>query len=259
MLEKSLPISSATEDLVMDSSAVVKELRQWIVDYVKKSYKGSLASLAREASLPYSTLRRVVQGSGEPDLATVIAILSVVCQKEQAREVLLRHYPEAFHALDSVFLGHKVMPTPLNQHLDSEMAFEVLQMTAKEPLCTRESVEKSFGQYGLDKIEGFIEVGYVEEDPQGKLSFLGLGQAKSVEKCLQNICALARMFDQGNLGTESAMLATLSDCIDDEGLAKIKEYGKMYHKKVMKIVGANPGDINVYAAWLHNIHSLEEV
>ena len=234
------------------------ELQTLIENYLADQRK-TLAILARECSVSYSTLRRMAQNENMPDFGAVIAVLGVICDKTQAKQFLAKYYPKIFNAFDAAFLDHPPAKTQdLTHYLDSELAFAVLQMSAQKSRCTRAMILKSFGEFGRNKLQEFIEAGYIGEDNHGNLSFLGFGSEHDVDRCLSNIRVLAKVFDESNLGTDAAFVAAYSESVTREGLRKIKQYGREYYKSLQKIIEEHEGDIPVYIAWMHTVSDVKD-
>ena len=234
-------------------------LQRAIDNYLKQSLLRSIATLARETQVPYSTLRRVMHGEAVPDLATVICVLNVVCNQHQAQQFLAQHFPNTFNACNSSFLQAESPPQDLINQLDSEFSLEILQTIAQTEECSKEHIAKSFGEYGVRKIDDYIRAGYVKEDASGCLQFLGLATASNPSVCLKNIRVVSKTFNRDNLGTDAAVMATIYESTDLDGLKQIKQFGIDYHQKVRTIVTNHPGDVPVFVAWMHNVSDIDDI
>lgn len=242
-----------------EKHTLIEDLGRAIDGYLKQSLLRSIATLARETHIPYSTLRRVMHGEAVPDLATVISVLNVVCNQHQTKQFLAQHFPGTFNACDSAFLQAESAPEDLIHQLDSEFSLEILQTIAQTEECSKEHIAKSFGEYGVSKIDDYIRAGYVKEDASGYLQFLGLATTSNPSVCLKNIRVVSKTFNRNNLGTDAAVMATIYESTDFDGLKKIKQFGIDYHQKVHTIVTNNPGDVPVFVAWMHNVNDIDDI
>lgn len=237
---------------------LLEELIRKIENYLQKNYVGSLSSLARDSGIPYRTLRRISQGENVPDLSSVMALLNVISSQEEAQRFLAKHFPNTFQIFQSTFFQNPVPESSSILPCDDNLSFEMMRMVATKKDCTKDDMRKSFGDYGMQQLEKIISAGYITEN-DGVLTFLGLEMSSNVQICLQNIRLLAQLFPQENLSTSKALLGSLSNTIDQEGLKKIKQYSVEFQQKIKKITTANPGDIPVYIAWLHNTYDLDKI
>ncbi|MCY4381090.1 MAG: hypothetical protein OXC40_05945, partial [Proteobacteria bacterium] len=213
----------------------------------------------RETDVPYSTLRRIVVGKGEPDLKTVIAILSVVCHQHQAQTFLAKFYPRSFQAFNQAFHTEERRDDNSRPYhpADSDFDMNIFQMIAQDTSCTKESVTNSFGAFGLERISELIKSNYIGEDALGRLYIIGFEMSDEPEIILKNTKVLARVFNQKNLNSNAALMASMSDSIDSEGLKKIRSYGDIFSQTIRQIVKEHPGSLPVFISRMHNVHDPE--
>lgn len=228
------------------------ELSELIHKYLKQKVN-TLAGLARQSGVPYPTLRRLVHQQTRPELETVIALLGVICVRQQAKALLNKYYPGEFDMFASLVVARPAAAEDLCGYLDDEIAVAVLQLTAQAHGCTRKSIARAYGEAGLSKLREFTAAGYVREDSQGQHVFLGLGTVTDVGRCLRGIRVLTQTFNEANLGTDATLVSSSTAVITRKGLRIIKQYGQEYRRSMQKIMAEHDGEIPVYVALLHAV------
>ena len=226
--------------------ALSLDLQQAVEAYMSRSSVRSVAFVARKSGLPYSTVRRVVQGEGTPTFSTVIAILSVIMDCDGLLEFIQKYFPECYEILSLTFAhGDRpvVYDAKLKQYLHDPLCHHILHLCSCNTGTTVSKVEQMFGELGVRKLQAMIDDGYITLDGQElRVGSQGL-HPQSPESLLNHIDVLTQIFDARNLGTEAALLAIVSESVSLKGLAQIKEAGLNYSKKVDHVRTTHGGSI----------------
>lgn len=245
-------------NILSSNKELLNDLRDVIQDYLSRNRLRSLASLARQSSIPDSTIRRIMQEESVPDLATVIALLGAIYSHDEKRAFLSKHFPKPYELFVNAFYSTDEDFHELAYYLSSEVSQSILQLCANRQDTDREGIEQLYGEHGLQKLDELIEAGHVVVDARGTLRLKRKGLEKDVALCLSNIGLWSRMFDQELLGSDGALLVSVTACTTLEGLRQGKAAGQEYLKKVAKIIREHPGRIPVCVGVMQNVFDNEE-
>ncbi|MCY4443373.1 MAG: hypothetical protein OXC44_01045 [Proteobacteria bacterium] len=248
--------SPTTNPSVLLEQELVECLKETTMDYLAQSSVRSVAFLARKSGLPYSTVRRFVQGTSVPDFATVVDLLAVITDREGFVAFIKRFYPEHYQFLETSFAttGETFVDTELMTHFSDMVTNQILHMCATKSGTTEERVCEKFGTNGVNKLVALMEKGYVEKD-EGKLFFYQESFSRfSLEMAIRNVELQTKIFDTNNLTSHAALLNVSSASVSLEGLKKIKGAAMHYAKKIASIRDSHSGDIPYFVTYLHNIY-----
>ena len=245
-------------NILSSNKELLTDLRSVIQSYLDHNSLRSVASLSRLSGVPDSTIRRLMQEESIPDLATVIALLGVIYSLEERRVFLSKHFPQPYEVFDTAFDGSDQNYHELSYYLSSEVSQCILQLCANRQDITQESIGKTYGEYGLAKLEELMAAGHVV--PHAEHNTLRLAQGgleNDVDLCLSNISLWSKVFDKNLMGTDGSLLASFSQGLSLEGLALAKFEGQEYIKKLSKIIRENPGNIPVSVGLIQNVFDSE--
>lgn len=252
---------SLRQNLVDNRYELLQHLREYINRYLQENSMRSLASLAQQARVPDSTLRRVAKEDTMPSLGVVIAILSVTATTEEAKHFLNIYFPRSSAHFDAMFYHPKVTSErsknkrcPSENAIDDEISLSIIQLCASCLDVYDQDIERRFGEYGLQRLEDLINIEIIYREKDGSLRQVSQVLEQNVDDCLSYIEMQIKLFHTRHLGTRAAMLASVSESISLEGLRRLKEQGVKYIKRVAKIVQDHPGELAVYVAALQNVY-----
>ena len=244
------------QSATIKESDISSELQQLVQRYIDKSSIRSVAFLSRKAQLPYTTVRRVACGEGNPDFETVIAILNVIVDKEIIMKFISKYFPDHYKILDGTF------STTMNESSDDydhypydEISNHILHLCSTSIGSNIDTITSLFGANGIKKLDNLIKNGLIERNQQRLI--VTSDHDLPVEKSLRNFEIFARIFDVENLGTNAALLCLVSEKTNQLGLVKIKQASEDYLKKARQVQKKNKGVIPFYLGLMHNLYQFQ--
>jgi len=134
----------------------VEELIGYIENY--KAQRGrSLYSLAREAGVAYTTLKRIVNKEvNNADFETVSKILNVLCTPEQIVNYLKKNHPAVSNIMATAYNTYTISNNALNSYLVDKIGFVIIHRAMAKDGITRSEVIEQFGEQGSDLLEELL-------------------------------------------------------------------------------------------------------
>ena len=233
------------------------QLKNLVRQYIDSSSIRSVAFLARKAQLPYTTVRRAYNADGIPDLETVISLLDVILKKDQIMEFINKYFTEHYKIIDGTF------STTIDEnysHLDhypyDEISNHILHLCSTSIGSNSAHIKSLFGAIGIKKLDTLIKNGFIQQQQNDTLK-VTQNHNIPAEKSLKNFEVFSRIFDLDNLGTDAGLLCLVSETINDQGLAKIKNIGQEYIKRAQIIRKKQTGKIPFYIGIMQNLYDYQ--
>lgn len=219
---------------------MVSDLKDRIENYVNSSKSRSLCKLAKDSSVPYSTLRRITQGEVTSiNQETAVAVLRVIEKPEAVIGFIEKHYPisgKAFKAFTSK-LDHFAKRDVLDLIADYNVWY-VVCMAEKTEGISKARLIKYLGEITTDKVlERLNAAELLEQHSEtGKLhlknkNFSTSGSASAILAIIRHITLC---YDEQNRAEPGHMLANLTCGWNEKGLSLVRETLKEAAIKIME-------------------------
>lgn len=240
---------------------VSEALKMVVADYLSAHYVRSVAHLARQSGVPYTTVRRIVQGQGTADLSTVNLILGVVLNQAEHLEFISVYYPECYSMLATTFSAIKVRSIDRSSGsppVDPALNYIMHICSAREGTCQQkvmDQIKDRYGVHGLRSFEAMLEADYLKIVEGHVYVRWDRFQNSSYESILLKIKSLTSIFNPSHLGTDAALIGLVSEYVSEEGLRLIKQAGQEYLRKVGQVHQKYKGkDMIYYLGVMQNIY-----
>ena len=239
--------------------AVIREIREKIDSWLAGGGERSPAELARRSGLPYSTVRRAVQGESVPTYANLANILSVVLPESEAGSLpslLKAQFPQASSVIDT-FLGKGVVSDQqrlaLNGLIDCEpLCSVVYALVDCQQGTSLNDIKAEYGRAGARSLNLLEEAGLVEmvggmyrTVSEAKVNF-------TVNTFKNTVLAHVQSLNAENIEKSQAHGSIQWGGISMEAYKLAIEKHEKCMSEIGKIVDSNPGTIPAYFLSLAN-------
>lgn len=222
-------------------TSAAAELRKLVDAYFERHPKASVPSLAKEAGVSASTLRRNLQNETAITMNTAWAVLSVICKSgREVFEAMVKIFPETGHLLEPMakkdtvdFLSAPQLREAVRDVLRTRTGFIVLNLASMDCGTSREIVQRATGQSGVRLIEILLDKGIVT-DNQGRISMRSFAH-NDAPIIIDQIGMIAEVFDPSLIGTPGAFAALKTASVTMGALIEVKEHAKQFYAKIVEI------------------------
>lgn len=223
------------------TSSAAAELRRCVDAYFSRHPKETVPSLAKDAKLGASTLRRVLQGETSATFDTACAILSVVCESgKDVFSILTSMFPETAKILAPMvektsvdFLTSEAFRENVSGAFRTRAGFLVLCLAAMDTGTTRAVIRRVAGAQGERIMDGLLEKEVIKEE-NGKISMRSFAHADA-EEVIGSVGMIADVFDLGLVGTPGAFASFKAASVNLEGLKLVKAEARKFSARIMEI------------------------
>ncbi len=231
------------------------ELKDSVDRYLQESEKRSLSSLSRASGIPYTTVRRIAQGEGQPTYRSATCLLMITTDNdtEMVCGYLEKYFPDEAKVFSLAQKNCHYDPENLGYLLEDELDCLIVDYVGTGTATYSKMIE-NFGKFGQTRVDRLISKGVLFENGE-KLSLKNSNYFENPEKAIKTSQALANYFNLDSLGSEYSALANLSEGITLDGAKEIKKELSAFLTKTVQIMDNNPGDIPVFLVTLMNSHN----
>lgn len=233
---------------------LLDEAREIIKRYLDERQNISIAALARDADLPYSTARGIIQGEVKnPKIENVTALLERILPFSEILSLFEKYNGSEFWdgmvRLCADKKAESVAAKVGTEHEWKSPDHDIMALAG--PGVTRDRVGKRFGEYGLERLEVLLSLGLLREI-NGAIK----QQQEYVKYTLQDSIVKARLHandwqkEEVDLG---GFLYHLTQAISDIGLDKVKDAARRFLLEVTEIEKTHPGDRMLMLSILSNM------
>ncbi len=218
----------------------------WVKDHGRRNLK----MLSRLSGVPYTSLRRIVQGEVEPNLDQALSILSFVASGNERMAYLEQFFPDSAKMFKSM-LGNinsdeKVQSRDavIERYFEDPEYCEIIELADSHQGLAKDRLRNVFGLRGLNKVTQLIDDEILEEDLINS-KYKGYGQGKlntvTFSSAIKRIKSLCDMI----LRTRLAVAYFRSESVNEAGILELKKIVVDAYQRVAQVVD-NPeyqGDI----------------
>lgn len=206
---------------------MVDDLKERIDAYVNSSKSRSLCKLAKDSNIPYSTIRRIIQGEVSCiQQETAVSILRVIEKPEAIIDFIEKHYPasgKAFKAFTSKFNSFAKRDV-LDLIADFNTWYAVC-MAEKTEGITKAKLIKYLGEVTTQKVLDRLTDAELIEQTDGRWhlkvkDFSTSGNASAVLAIIRHI---TQSYEEERRAENGHMLANLTTGWNEKGLALVRE------------------------------------
>ena len=249
-VEENSVLNNRDNDIQMNKCERVKAC---ISSYLQKNSSLTLVNVEERTSVPHSTLRRIVNGSGNPSAEAVIKIFRSLGYDDELLSYMKDFHPEiatimaakSSHNQEFTFINDKD-----REFFISEDYFSIVTIAYTRNGISAEEVQDEFGKVGLVRLQELLEKGivkkvdnrYIGTIENYKLSFADT--KRRVELALRHY----NVSEGGNINN---WLSFQTDSINEAGLRALKSLHQNQYIERKEQIFNNPmynGDLKVYSA-----------
>ena len=147
---------------------LLDEARDLIRDYLDAHESRKISTLAKRAGVPYSTVRRVVQGESTSVRGeTLVPILSVFMEEQAIQALLVKHATGKNKEFAEVLLegSYRQIPHESGEEILWELPdVYIMALANTRSGVAQDQVAKMFGEYGIDRLEHLVEKEIIVRD-----------------------------------------------------------------------------------------------
>ena len=227
-------------------------LKEHLEKYLVEKPNQTLRSVALRAGVPYSNLWRVTQNGTKVDFGTAISVMNAVAPASVVGEFLKTHFPEKAKIANGIYAAHREgLPSNLfREHLGEYVPNQVFSLAATRAGTTRQRIESLYGEKGRAALNELIESEILTQDPDGSVKFpQGNYSISNPTDFVANFTRKMEGFDKSLMGTNGAVLASITDSVNEESLSKIKSILVEAYRKINDLVTSkeSEGTLPVFA------------
>jgi len=225
--------------LTLKGGTMVNDLKERIEYYVNGSKSRSLCKLAKDSSVPYTTLRRITQGEVTSiNQETAVSLLRVIEKPEAVIGFIEKHYPisgKAFKAFTSK-LDHFAKRDILDLITDYNVWYVVCMAEKKEGV-SKATLIRYLGEVTTEKVLTRLnDAELLEQSSEtGKLHLKNknFSTSGSAPAGLAIIRHITLCYEEQNRAEAGHMLANLTCGWNEKGLTLVRETLKEAAIKLM--------------------------
>lgn len=244
-----------------NTPTAIEALQRMICSHISAKPSRSVASLARRSGVPYTTVRRLSQGNGTPDLTTIHQILLVVTSHSGYLAYIQKFYPDCYEILRKTFAEKTSTPNHQTPKVDP-VANAVVRLCFKEGGIPEEELliymKDRYGDRGLRSVRELKKYGYVIVKDGRAMLEPNSFKHTSTEVTLQYIGAMTRAFHVSLVDTDAASVAFVSRRVNTKALGLLKKAGQQYFKQLTELqTTKSSGEIPYYMILMQNTYDKE--
>lgn len=218
------------------------QLQSVVSGYFEKFPHMSVNALSLKSGVPATTLRRIVARTikGEPAPHTVLNIVSAI-NNENKLEKLVGIYEGPIKEYLVTSFGNFLSEIDTNYSLDlnevlkDQITYFIFKLCANRVGTDLVDINGMFGKLGVDKLNFLVEKGLVVAKDE-KYHAVTKNFSLDYNVAAGHLPALVRFYKPHLVSEGKNLFYTLSESINVEGIAKIKEIQKEAIKKIHNIM-----------------------
>ena len=248
-----------------DSMTLTCQLKGMLESYLDRYPHMSLNALALKSGVGATTLRRLKNQDikGDPAPHTVLALVSAITN-EKRLSVLVDKYDGPLGKLLKSSFGPFVetkidhtFKADLNSFLRDSTSYFVFKLCSHRRGATREQIESNYGAIGIQKLEHLIKNDIIYEQEK-RFYTHDKNFSLDVSIALEHLPQLISHFKLEEVSQGKNMFYSMSECLNEEGILKIKAIQKEAVKKIIEIMKSPywEGDIPYFTLMMSDSQEL---
>jgi len=230
-----------------------ERVKTCISSYLLKNPNLSLVNVEEKTSVPHSSLRRIMNGSGNPSAEAVIKIFRSLGYDDELLTYMRDYHPEIATIMASKS-SHNQEFTFVNESdrefFVSEDYFTIVTMAYTSNGVTEVEIQEEYGRVGLSRLQELLERGIIKREGDrylGKIEKYKLSFADTKRR----IELAMRHYRINEAGSINNWMSLQTESINDEGLKALKSLQQKHYNERKELIFNNPiynGDFKVYSA-----------
>ena len=216
-----------------------KAFQEHIEKYLTERSNQSLRSVSLRAGIPYSSLWRIYQGNGTVDFGMAMSVINIVASASDAGKFLQAHFPEKAKIAHEMYSQHRpgIASDLFREHLSNYLTNQIFSLAATRAGTTEERVRHLYGEKGSAALTELIESEILIKSDTGAVKFpTGNFSISNPEDFISDFSLKVKNFDKSLLGTNGALLGTITETVNEDSLAEIKSILVESYKRINEIV-----------------------
>lgn len=199
------------------------ELAEAIDSWLNTRKNSSLQVLSNLSSVPYSTLRRIVQKEVSASATNAMQIAAVIFPRREGADFILRHFPET-----GLLYGDQqkeVVPVFSDSKIKLRRTdFVVLSLAATDSGISDAELHTKLGESSASSIQSLLEMGLIRKDNSGKYKAIAENfRFVDVDVLLDEIRHIVDLFDQSRLDEWGTMLRVKTEGLSLDGKRRVHQ------------------------------------
>jgi transcriptional regulator with XRE-family HTH domain len=230
-----------------------ERVKACIDSYLLKNSNLSLVNVEEKTSVPHSTLRRYMNGSGNPSAEAAIKIFRSLGYDNELVSYMKDYHPEiatimamkSSHNQEFTFISETERDFFVNEDY-----FTITTLAYTTNGTTEQEIAEEFGRSGLVRLNELLDKGivkkvnnrYVGNIERYKLSFSDT--KRRIELAMRHY----KLSEAGNINN---WMSLQTESINEAGLKALKSLHQENYNKIKELIFNNPmysGNVKVYSA-----------
>lgn len=251
-LENSSPVVITNDGDINTNKC--ERVKACIASYLLKNSSLTLVNVEEKTSVPHSTLRRIMNGSGNPSAEAVIKIFRSLGYDNELVSYMRDYHPE-IATIMAMKSSHNQEYTYINstdsEYFASEDYFAIITMAYTTDGTTEKEITEEFGRTGLNRLIELLERGILRKDSNDR--YLGKidNYQLSYSDTKRRIEFALRHYKLNEAGKVNNWLSLQTESINEEGLKALKSLQQKHFNERKELIFNNPmykGSLKVYSA-----------
>jgi hypothetical protein len=230
-----------------------KQVKACITSYLLKNSSLTLVNVEEKTSVPHSTLRRIMNSSGNPSAEAVIKIFRSLGFDNELVKYMKDYHPEiaTIMALKSSHnQEYEYIADDDRQYFLDEQNFLILSLAYTTSGTTEKEVRYELGDRGLAKLNELIEKGLILRSENGKLLGKSTNFKFSLADGRKRVEYALKYYRPEEAGNINNWLSYQTESLNEEGLKALKSLQqKQFNERKEQIFNNTMylGNIKVYS------------
>ncbi|GAB4407052.1 MAG: hypothetical protein OHK0056_06830 [Bacteriovoracaceae bacterium] len=238
LIQENLPLGKQSQGRDMQVSEQLKEL---IENYLSKYPNVSINALANKSGVGATTIRRILTTKSEPAPHTVLNIISALSNERRLSVLVTLYDGPVGQMLKSTFgpyietmKEHKNIGD-LNGELRDPIKYFIYKLSANRTGVHHSLIFKLFGKLGTEKAEELYKLGLLDLRVSGyharEKNF-----SLDFKVAAGHLSELVKFYKPENVALGQNLFYTMSESVNEEGIAEIKRIQKEAIDQIFKIL-----------------------
>ena len=230
-----------------------ERVKACIESYLLKNLNLTLVNVEEKTSVPHSTLRRIMNGTGNPSAKAVIKIFLSLGFDNELVNYMKDYHPEIAAIID-MKNSHNEEFSFVNeqdsQYFVSEDYFSIITMAYTTCGITEAEVNEEFGKIGVLRLNELLEKGVIRKDGtrfKGMLENYKLSFSDTKRRIELGL----RLYKLNEAGDINNWISFQTESISLDGLSALKLLQQKQFNERKELIFTNPiysGTLKVYSA-----------
>ncbi len=252
-LESSSPVVGTNDGDI--NSNKCERVKACIASYLLKNSNLTLVNVEEKTSVPHSTLRRIMNGTGNPSAEAVIKIYRSLGFDSELVSYMRDHHPEIATIMaikSSHNQEYKFVNDSDREYFISEDFFAIITMAYTSNGTTEKEILEEFGKMGLSRLQELLERGLIKKDASDR--YLGNKHEDyqlSYADTKRRIELALRYYKLNEAGKVNNWMSFQTESLNEDGLNALKSLQQKHFKERKELIFNNPmynGKLKVYSA-----------